>query len=136
MQSCFGTFFFHFHRKKLFQIIATFCTKMVSSVHPKLLIFLPPVFTPPSSESKLSFLYDAFCTQIKQIGRSHAPLSDSFAYRKPSCLSIFHPGSGFLSTVQVTHQDNQELRDAHFFESSSLLFMTHAVKGFPVASKT
>lgn len=44
-------------------------------------------------------------------------------------VSIFCPDSAFLSTIQVTHQDHQELRRDHFFWSSPQLFMIHTVNG-------
>lgn len=68
-------------------------------------------------ESSPVFFYDTFCIQSKQMKRQNAPLSATSAYRKLFCLSLFCPSSGFLSMIQVTHQDNQMLRHACVFQS-------------------
>ena len=55
--------------RSYFKSLLLTISKMVSSAFLKLLIFLSPVFTPPSSESIPVVLDEMSCVQIKQIGR-------------------------------------------------------------------
>lgn len=117
--------------------------KMVPSTYLKL-IFLSSIFTLPFTESSPVFQMICSANRLNKQGDKMYPcLSPS--YRKPlslyilsfifflSCFSIF---CAFLSTVQVTNQDNQGLMHAHFFQSNPQFFMIHTDKGFTEVFKT
>ena len=94
--------------KRLFSSSSLSAIRVVSSVYPRLLIFLPAILIPACGSSSPAFLVmDSAYKLSKQGDNIHTALMYSFSYLEPVCCSMSSSKCCFLTCIQLPQEAGQ-----------------------------
>ena len=120
--------------KRLFSFSLLSVVRVVSSMYLKLLMFLPPIFSPACNLSSLAFLM--MCSMYRLNKQQQTALLYSFLNLEPVSCSIQGSDCCFLTHIQFSQETGKMVWCSHLFKNLPHFIMIPTAKDFGIIDET